>query len=734
MRSKKGILVLLPLFMVLAINAQEITGRWEGSSDEGIAFRIGLSSTEQNMLGYADVQYQGTDFYGYPLEELQIVNDSLSFRVVLNGREIAFDGKINPKGNAINGKMYINRSGRGSTLTFTPLAMDSKTPYPETYHIEKPAKTYTHQDTLRGSITPERAWWDLVYYDLDVKVDINKKFISGTNRVYYTVLGAAERMQIDLQPPMKITEVTQDGKPIEFDRDGNVYYIHFPVPQRKGSTRSLLIAFEGKPKVAVNAPWDGGFSWSEDDNGKPFVATSCQNLGASVWWPCKDHMYDEPDSMKIAVTVPGDLTGVSNGRLTSINDNKDGTRTFHWKVSNPINNYGVNVNIGDYAHFSEVYQGVRGPLDCNYYVLKDNLEKAKEQFSQVTKMLEAFEYWFGPYPFYEDGYKLVEVPYLGMEHQSSITYGNGYGNGYRGRDLSGTGWGLKFDFIIIHESGHEWFANSITYKDIADMWIHESFINYSEGLYLEYHYGKEAAFEYLRGIRQNIDNDIPVIGDYNVNQEGSGDMYAKGASMLHTIRQLVGNDQQWREMLLSMNKKFFHQTVTTEEIENFMSTFLGMDLSPVFDQYLRTVMVPTLEYYIKDDFLSYRWINAVDQFNMPVKVNIGGNIYWLKPRRNWSYQYLGNNQGPLIVDPDFYVAYSDMLGETGKRIIPEEMRKPRPEPREVKRPGLKHSIEDAGNSPAVKKDENSQKSNTSIKTERKDSTKRNPENRKKKKQ
>ncbi|MDF1571996.1 MAG: M1 family metallopeptidase [Bacteroidales bacterium] len=498
-----------------------------------------------------------------------------------------------------------------------------------------PAYTFDRQDTLRGTITPERAWWDLVYYDLDVRVDIENRFISGTNEIRYRVLEPALVMQIDLQQPLEITSIEQQGIPLEFTREGNVFFVRMNQSQEPGEIHSILVTYQGIPRAAVRAPWDGGFSWKEDKNGNPFVATSNQGLGASVRWPCKDHMYDEPDSMRISITVPEGLMAVANGQLTGKAWNRNSTVTWQWEVKNPINNYGVNVNIGDYAHFSEVYQGEKGPLQCDYYVLRYNLDKAKEHFVQVPQMLGAFEYWFGPYPFYEDGYKLVEVPYLGMEHQSSVTYGNHYQNGYLGRDLSGTGWGLKFDFIIIHESGHEWFANSITYRDIADMWIHESFTNYSEGLFVEYHYGKQAGYEYLRGIRRNILNDIPVIGVYGVNHEGSGDMYAKVASMLHTIRQLVNDDEKWRGMLRGLNRDFYHSTVTTEEIEQYMIEYTGLDLQPVFDQYLRTVLIPTLEYYFEGAHLYYRWINAVSGFNMPVKVRIGGRELELHPDTSW---------------------------------------------------------------------------------------------------
>ncbi|MCB0427755.1 MAG: M1 family peptidase, partial [Mangrovimonas sp.] len=333
----------------------------------------------------------------------------------------------------------------------------------------------------------------------------------------------------------------------------------------------------------------------------------------------------------------------------------DSTATYNWHVSNPINNYGVNVNIGDYEHFSETYKGEKGPLTMDYYVLKGNLEKAKEHFKDAPKMMEAFEHWFGPYPFYEDGYKLVEVPYLGMEHQSSVTYGNHYQKGYSGMDLSGTGWGLKFDFIIIHESGHEWFANNITYKDIADMWIHEGFTAYSENLFLDYFFGKEAARDYVIGTRANIQNDRPIIGDYDVNHEGSGDMYYKGANMLHTLRQLVEDDEKWRQILRSMNKDFYHQTVTTQQIEEYLSKKTGYDLKEFFDQYLRTTKIPTLEYKMEDNILKYRWTNIIDKFDMPILVYIDNNAEWLYPKAEWKSLKLETKTPNIVVDRNFYI-------------------------------------------------------------------------------
>lgn len=519
---------------------------------------------------------------------------------------------------------------------------------------------YTRQDSLRGSITAEREWWDLTYYHLSMEVDPNKKFIKGTNLIQYEVLKSHQKMQIDLQPPMKITGVSVDGVEQTFVREGNAYFISLKAQQQIGASNEILVEYEGNPVVSENPPWSGGLTWKKDSNGLDFIATSCQGDGASLWWPNKDHMYDEVEGMLISVTVPEHLMDVSNGRLKSVVQNNDKTKTYNWEVLNPINNYGVNINIGDYVNFSEVYDGENGNLDMDYYVLRENLDKAKKQFKQAGPMMEAFEHWFGPYPFYEDSYKLVEVPYLGMEHQSSVTYGNKYGNGYLGRDLSGTGWGLKFDFIIIHESGHEWFANNITYKDMADMWIHESFTAYSESIYTDYLYGKEAGADYVVGTRKNIRNDAPIIGDYGVNKSGSGDMYSKGANMLHTIRTIINDDEQWRAILRGLNKDFYHATVTTAEVENYISKHTNINLSKVFDQYLRNSALPELEYSLDGDKLSYRWTKVVDGFDMPVDVSINGNLIKLKPTTKMNTHTFKQEIDSFSVDRNYYVVSKEL--------------------------------------------------------------------------
>jgi aminopeptidase N len=510
---------------------------------------------------------------------------------------------------------------------------------------------FTKQDTLRGSITPERAWWDLTYYHLDIAVDLDNKFIKGSNTIEYKVLEPNKKLQVDLQSPLKITKVEQNGKELTFSSEGSAHFINLIDKQRKGKINSVKVYYEGNPKEAVRAPWDGGLSWTRDSNGKHFAATSCQGIGASIWWPNKDHMYDEVDSMLISVNVPKGLMNISNGRLKKIEEFED-TNTYHWYVSNPINNYGVNINIGDYVEFSEVYEGEKGKLDMIYYVLRDNIERAKTQFKDAVKMMDAFEYWFGPYPFYEDSFKIVEVPYLGMEHQSSITYGNKYMKGYLGRDLSRTGWGLKFDYIIIHEAGHEWFANNITYKDIADMWIHESFTTYSENLFLDYHYGKEASSEYVIGTRAGISNSAPMIGPYGVNQRGS-DIYSKGANVLHTIRQIANSDEKWRMILRGLNKDFYHQTVETKQIENYISDKMGYDLSTFFDQYLRTTNIPVFEYKLNDGLLEYKWTNVVDGFKMPVEVFVGDEKIRLNPTQET--KSIDVKSEKIRLDKNYYV-------------------------------------------------------------------------------
>ncbi len=521
------------------------------------------------------------------------------------------------------------------------------------------SQQFTYQDTLRGSVTPERVWWDLLHYDLAITVNPADSTLKGQNTIRYKVLDDQQRMQIDLQAPMMITKVEQGGKALNFNKEGNAWFVDLTKEQKIQAIDSITVHYEGKPVVSKRPPWSGGLSWKKDENGNDFIVTTCQGLGASLWWPCKDHMYDETDEgMIMRFTVPEHLTAVGNGRLINTHSAELGMKTFVWQVINPINNYGVNLNVGDYVHFDEQYDGEAGALDCDYYVLSYNLKKAKAQFKQVPMLLAAFEHWFGPYPFYDDSFKIVEVPYPGMEHQSSITYGNGYRNGYGFRDVSGTGWGLNFDFILIHESGHEWFANNVTYKDMADMWVHEGFTAYSEGLYLDYHYGKDAASEYVIGTRQNIRNDKPIIGPYGVNKSGSGDMYSKGANLLHTIRTLIDNDETWRNILRGLNKDFYHQTVTTQQIEAYITKHAEKDLKPIFDQYLRHTEIPTLVLTVNNGTLSYQWQNCIDSFDMSVLISINGKKTKLNPTTTMKEMNIDQNvKCEIESNPNYYINY-----------------------------------------------------------------------------
>ena len=520
-------------------------------------------------------------------------------------------------------------------------------------------RKFTRQDTLRGSIGPERAWWDVLHYDITVEPDFTTKSIKGKTIIQYKVLAGqrTDYLQIDLQQPLKVDSIFYNNKlyinypPRPYYNEGNVW--HIPLPKAPvNSVQSVTIVYHGNPKVAQIPPWDGGWIFTKDSVGNPWMSVACQGLGASVWYPCKDHQSDEPDSGAVlTINVPDKLTAVGNGRLTNKNIS-NGKTSYTWEVKSPINTYNIVPYIGRYVSWKDTLQGENGKLDLTYWVLEQDLEKAKKQFQQVKPMLRAFEYWFGPYPFYEDGYQLVQAPHLGMEHQSAVAYGNGFQNGYLGNDLSGTGWGTKWDYIIVHESGHEWFANNITTKDLADMWVHEGFTDYSETLFIEYYYGKEAANEYVQGLRKKIVNDRPVIGSYGVNQEGSGDMYYKGANLIHIVRQLINDDEKFRQILRGLNKDFYHQIVTSKQVEDYISQKSGKDLRKVFDQYLRTSQVPVLDLKAEGDKIKFKWTNCVQGFNMPVKLSNG---LWINPTTSEQKIKAGSNFKDVEVDKNFYI-------------------------------------------------------------------------------
>lgn len=527
-----------------------------------------------------------------------------------------------------------------------------------TSNVFPQSKPLTKEDTLIGSNTAFRSWWDVTHYNISVKPDFNSKTISGYNIITYKTNADSLPfiMQIDLQDPLQIDSVFIDRiKFTNYRKESNRWLMNL-IAQQKNTEHAIQLFYHGKPKVAVNPPWEGGFVWKKDSLGNPWISVACQGAGASVWFPCKDLQSDEPDNgCEMNIITTDTLIGIGNGKLNDMyffGDSVNSIR-YTWKVTNPINSYNIVPYIGNYTYVTDTFHGENGPLLINYFVLRYHNNKIETHLKpQVQKMLKCFEYWFGPYPFYEDSYKIVEAPYLGMEHQSNIAYGNNYMNGYAGRDLSNTGWGLKWDFIVVHESGHEWFGNNITASDVADNWIHEGFTSYSEVLFTECEFGIEAGNDYCIGVRKSIDNDTPVIGKYGVKKEGSGDMYNKGSNVIHMIRQLLDDDVKFRILLRDISKTFYHKIVTTKEIEDFVILKTGKDLVAFFNQYLRTTQIPVLEYRIKKNKLEFRYKNCINEFNMPVKIN---NQFWIYPITKWQTIVLDKAVKRITVNRNVYL-------------------------------------------------------------------------------
>ncbi len=511
----------------------------------------------------------------------------------------------------------------------------------------------TKVDTLKGSNTEFRNFWDVKKYDIVLEPNFEAKSIKGSNKISLTidkdVLNPV--FQIDLQSPMKADKITASFPIADKKVDGDFIFISTKKKFKKGEKYTIDIDYSGNPVIAKHAPWDGGWMFTKDKNGNPWMTAADEGIGASIWLPVKDIWSDEPDNgITFKIITPKDLVGVGNGKLIK-EENLGDKKSWLWEVKNPINDYSIIPSIGKYVNFKDTFNGEKGKLDLDYWVLDYNLDKAKKQFEQVKPMMKAFEHWFGPYPFYEDSYKLVESPHLGMEHQSNVAYGNKYQNGYLGRDLSGTGIGLKWDYIIIHETGHEWFANNITAKDQADMWIHESFTTYSETLFVDYVFGKADGNKYLQGLRGNIQNDKPIIGTYGIRNEGSGDMYPKGANMIHTIRQVINNDEKFRQILRGLNKDFYHQTVTASQIQNYFSEKSGIDLKSIFDQYLTTIKIPTLEYKQNGNQLTYKWTNVVPNLKLPIRLADGQE---LKPTEQNQTTTLKSDK-PVEFNKNYYI-------------------------------------------------------------------------------
>jgi aminopeptidase N len=508
---------------------------------------------------------------------------------------------------------------------------------------------FSHADSLRGALRPERTCFDVTYYHLDLTVDPVERDIQGSNRMVFNVLANTERLQIDLFENMAIDRIVdRQGGAQPFVREGNAVFVQLDHELTQGSVEELTVFYGGKPIVAKNAPWDGGFTWKEDEDGNPWIGVSCEGIGASLWWPNKDHPSDEPDSMLVSVRVPQDLVFVGNGQLRHRHEAQNGYVQYDWFVSYPINNYNISLNIGNYIHFSDTFSSIAGQLPLDYYVLKPNLEKAKAHFEQVKPMFACYEQYFEPYPFFNDGYALVETPYLGMEHQGAIAYGNKFKTGYSGYDISRIG--MTFDYIIIHESGHEWWGNSITAQDMADLWIHEGFCTYAEALYVECMFDYETAMQYVNAKKPSIENDKPIIGPYDVNGEGSGDMYDKGMLLLNTLRHISlaanGSDDRWFEAIKGLTADFERTVVTSATVEQYMADKLGLDLNAFWDQYLRQTLPPRLEIRIlvegKKTQLQYRWEAEVPSFAMPIRFQTGDDSWKpLTPNTEWQTLDLG---------------------------------------------------------------------------------------------
>ena len=497
---------------------------------------------------------------------------------------------------------------------------------------------FNEQDTLRGSLNPLRTSYDVRFYDMDLWVDMEKEYIEGYIGIDFDVLEDLSRIQLDLFENMKIDKVVlvnnSEELDLSFQRNGNAFFVDLP-SMSIGEKARINVHYSGKPIKAKNAPWDGGFSWKKDQKERPWLGVSCEGIGASLWWPNKDHLSEEPDSMRINIRVDQAYTVISNGNLRSTSSFDDGTHSFEWFVSYPINNYNVSLNIGQYVHFEDKYISLdKDTLQCDYYVMDYNLELAQEHFQQVHGVLASFEYFFDKYPFWEDGYALIETPYLGMEHQSGIAYGNRFMRGYLGRMIPAD---MDWDFIIVHETGHEYFGNSISSKDHAEMWIHESFTTYMEALYVEYRYEYPDVERYLQGQRGFIKNRQSIIAPMGVNFDNweSSDHYYKGSWILHTLRHHMDNDEQWFGLIKSFYKKYAMSHIDTEDFIAFSEEYTGKELRPVINHFLYKKDLPVLAYSVKQKgrkkIVEYKWEGVDPGFDLTVWLKVGDELKRIQP-------------------------------------------------------------------------------------------------------
>lgn len=495
------------------------------------------------------------------------------------------------------------------------------------------AQNFTRRDTLQGSLRPERNAFDVQRYDLNITINPDYRTVVGYNDITFKLISKTSKIQLDLFENMRVDSILLEGNKLTYQRELDAVFIDLPAQLPVDTEQKIRFYYAGKPLVAKRAPWDGGFVWKKDSNGNDFIGVAVQGTGASLWYPVKDHQTDEPDrGASVKVAVPNGLMNVSNGRFLGKEELKDGYTRWDWEVKSPINNYNIVINIADYVHIHETLDD----LDLDYYVLRENEAKARQHFEEVKPMMHCFQEKFGVYPFIEDGFKLVETPYLGMEHQSAVAYGNKYMKGYLGNDMTGTGVGMLFDYITIHETGHEWFGNSITSKDIADMWIHESFTTYSESVFVECQFGYAKAMEYINGQKRMVGNQKPVIGQFGVNfKTGNSDMYYKGALMLNTIRHMLDNDEKWWQLIRKYAETFRHQIIETKDVVDFFTKESGMNLVPVFDQYLKYTKLPELEFRAHKKSIEARWNTDVTGFEMPIEFYSNNKKFRISVKNNW---------------------------------------------------------------------------------------------------
>lgn len=538
-------------------------------------------------------------------------------------------------------------------------------------------QTVDEATKLLGELTPIRENFDVQHYDLSVAIDIENQSITGQNVITYKAVEDINEIQVDLQEPLQVESITRDGNPLTFEKKFNSYFVSLGREIQEGSTDSITVKYSGKPKAAVSPPWDGGFVWETDSLGQPWVGVACEGEGASVWWPNKDHLSDEPDlGVKTSFRVPSNLKAIGNGKMINTEEHDDGTTTYTWKTVHPIDNYNVTVNIGDYVNYTDFYQRpippqqpglgqqqrVKPPsLDVDYYILSYHVDQAKQHFSFVEDVIGTFEFVFGPYPFYEDGFGIVETPYLGMEHQGAIAYGNNFEQGYRGQLVKPY---IEFDYLFVHETAHEWWGNNISVKDRADIWIQEGFASYADAIYVVSSYGFKAYLEYMDYYRSQVRNQEPVVGEYDINHDIPGDAYYKTALMLNTLSQLIESNQDWIGIMQKAQQQFrAPYTVTGQEFRDFLTEESGIELTAFFQQYLDTTMIPKLQMkLVKDDgdeFLIYRWTNVVDGFDMPVQLEYAQyKQKWIYPEQDWKKVELPketNKQFLTVDERSFYI-------------------------------------------------------------------------------